>query len=302
MLTAVIIPCYNAEKWIERAIRSALAQTAPVRIICIDDASTDATADVILRLRAEDSRVLLLRHSSNRRQGAALNTGLGYVRDMNSYDKSWSISRYSYVAFLDADDLWEPTKVEECIRVMEGNPAAVMAYTNGWQIGPSDERYQALMPTGHEPPTSDQLLLNPEMSPSQVLLPVNIAVRTLFKESLVPNDHDIFLRLREMGEFAYVDAKLSHYRRHPAQMSASRGMWEGGWRVLWDTWCRSRERYRSVTFIRRAAVLMYRLGEHDRNQGRHLRWLARWGAAAMLDPARALRTVLAAPQPEGSRP
>src|SRR3954471_10824120 len=93
---SVIIPAYNVEAHIERAIRSVLRQTLqPREILVVDDGSTDRTGEIVMQFGAP---VRLLRQL---RQGAAgaRNTG---IRE----------SRGDLIAFLDADDEWRETKVE----------------------------------------------------------------------------------------------------------------------------------------------------------------------------------------------
>lgn len=89
----VVTPAFNAEQWIAGAVRSALAQEGvDVRVVVVDDGSTDGTAGVVRALA--DARVLLL-HQPNAGQGAARNRGL-------------AAAETAYVGFLDADDLLEP--------------------------------------------------------------------------------------------------------------------------------------------------------------------------------------------------
>ena len=97
--TAVIIPCYNAGSCVARALDSVLAQThQDYRIFVVDDGSTDDTEQV---LRNYAGRVVAVRQE-HAAQGSARNRAI-------------RLSRSSYVAFLDADDEWLPTKLERQI-------------------------------------------------------------------------------------------------------------------------------------------------------------------------------------------
>jgi GT2 family glycosyltransferase len=103
-LVSVVLPAYNAERFLGRAMRSALAQTYPhFELIVVDDGSTDGTAEVIRSFR--DRRV---RHFSqpNRGQGAARNYGI-----------RGSAGRY--VTFLDADDVYLPGKLQRQVEFLE---------------------------------------------------------------------------------------------------------------------------------------------------------------------------------------
>lgn len=96
---SVIMPAYNAERYIEAAIRSVMAQTCPDwELIVIDDCSQDATAAVVERLAREDGRITLLHNEVNMGVAKTRNRGL-------------DLCRGSYAALLDSDDLWYPEKL-----------------------------------------------------------------------------------------------------------------------------------------------------------------------------------------------
>jgi glycosyltransferase involved in cell wall biosynthesis len=95
-LVSVIMPAYNAARFIGAAIESVLAQTyRNLELIVVDDGSTDATATVVTEF---GNRVRYI-YQDNARQAAARNVGLRYARG-------------ELLAFLDADDLWLPEKLE----------------------------------------------------------------------------------------------------------------------------------------------------------------------------------------------
>ena len=95
---SVVIPTYNHGETVERAIDSALAQTIrDIEVIVVDDASTDDTQAVLDRIG--DPRLTCLRHETNRGGSAARNTGIDHATG-------------EYIALLDADDEWVPTKLE----------------------------------------------------------------------------------------------------------------------------------------------------------------------------------------------
>ncbi|WP_082336725.1 glycosyltransferase family 2 protein [Rhizobium ecuadorense] len=105
-LVSVIIPAFNASPYIQRTLRSALRQTyANLEIIVVNDGSTDDTARLVEQIARMDSRIRLL-STSNRGVAAARNTGI-------------EASSGPYVAFLDADDLWHPTKIEKQVNALD---------------------------------------------------------------------------------------------------------------------------------------------------------------------------------------
>ncbi len=118
---SVVIPAYNAEKYIGRAIDSVLAQTRqPDEIIVVDDGSTDNTADVI---KSYGSRVHSI-HQENGGASVARNTGI-------------EAAKSEWIAFLDADDEWLPEKLAEQIELHRNNSDLVWSATN-YEIRPID--------------------------------------------------------------------------------------------------------------------------------------------------------------------
>lgn len=97
---SVVVPAYNRQKTIERAIVSALQQNYPVHeIIVVDDCSTDNTVQIVEEFACRDSRVKLICHNTNKGAQAARNTG---IRNATG----------EWIAFLDSDDEWLPTRLQ----------------------------------------------------------------------------------------------------------------------------------------------------------------------------------------------
>ena len=77
MKVSVVMPAYNAERYIEAAIRSVLCQTwTDFELIVIDDCSKDATAEIVQRLAGEDARIVLLKNARNSGASASRNAGI----------------------------------------------------------------------------------------------------------------------------------------------------------------------------------------------------------------------------------
>lgn len=113
---SVIIPCYNCKDTIERAIKSVFEQTwRPAEVILVDNASTDETPKVLLRLQklygSEWIKVIL--REKNGGPGSARNTG-------------WDIATQPFINFLDADDCWHKRKIEIQFNWMVGHPDVYM--------------------------------------------------------------------------------------------------------------------------------------------------------------------------------
>src|SRR2546423_1863348 len=110
-LVSILIPAYNAERWIVATIQSALAQTWDrTEIIIVDDGSSDRTAAVAKRFESETLRVV-----TQKNQGAAA-----------ARNKAFSMSTGDYIQWLDADDLLSPGKIEKQMAVA-GSPRTLLS-------------------------------------------------------------------------------------------------------------------------------------------------------------------------------
>jgi len=118
---SVILPCYNSEKYLRQCLDSILNQTLKdMEVICVDDGSSDSTLEILRGYAQADARVRVLTQP-NGGAGAARNNGLRQARG-------------EYLSFLDADDFFEPTMLEEAV-------AAAQRYNADYVVFDSD-RYQ----------------------------------------------------------------------------------------------------------------------------------------------------------------
>ena len=105
---SVCMPCYNAAPYIMECIESVLAQSfTDFELIAVDDGSTDNTVDVIRKIADQRLRYFTLPHSN-------ANVARNYAL---------SQSKGKYVAFLDADDIWQPCHLADCLRTLQQHEA-----------------------------------------------------------------------------------------------------------------------------------------------------------------------------------
>ncbi|MBN2396209.1 MAG: glycosyltransferase family 2 protein [Candidatus Atribacteria bacterium] len=110
-LVSVIIPCYNAEAFVESAIKSICNQTyTNLEIICVDDKSTDGTLDVLKSLSSRDSRIKVIENETN----------LKLIKTLN---KAIDLTSGEYIARMDADDISTFDRIEKQIRALEESEA-----------------------------------------------------------------------------------------------------------------------------------------------------------------------------------
>ena len=106
-LVSVIMPTYKCGGFIEKSIKSVQAQTySNWELIVVDDCSGDGTIDIVLELKKSDNRISIYQNSSNSGAAVTRNTAIRNAKGR-------------WIAFLDSDDLWEPTKLEKQIKFME---------------------------------------------------------------------------------------------------------------------------------------------------------------------------------------
>ena len=111
-LVSIIMPTYKCGRFIEESIRSVQAQTYQNwELIVVDDCSGDNTIDTVLGFKKNDDRISIYQNNSNSGAAVTRNTALRNAKGR-------------WIAFLDSDDLWEPTKLEKQIEFMEENSYA----------------------------------------------------------------------------------------------------------------------------------------------------------------------------------
>src|ERR687891_2258210 len=116
-LVSILIPAYNAERWIADTIRSALAQTWPRKeIIIVDDGSRDRTLEIAQRFASRDVLVI-----TQHNQGAAA-----------ARSKTLEVCQGDYIQWLDADDLLSPNKVAKQMAAADECQDKRRLFSSGW--------------------------------------------------------------------------------------------------------------------------------------------------------------------------
>jgi glycosyltransferase involved in cell wall biosynthesis len=203
---SVVIPAYNAEPFLEDCIRSILAQTHPVQeIILVDDGSTDRTREIASSFGGP-VRVL------QQRQG-----GPARARNLGATEATGE-----WIAFLDADDMWQPDKIALQLDAFERIPDAVLCYTGLLAL----KLDGAKVPV--EPPTLQYVdemlrLTNPGIPPSSVMVrrETLIEVGGFSEVQRGCEDWDMWFRLRKMGRFSIVPAPVTIYRESLGGLSSN---------------------------------------------------------------------------------
>lgn len=214
-LVSVIMPAYNAEKYIADSIQSVVDQTySNWELVVVDDGSTDKTAHIAKQFLAKDSRIKYV-FQQNGRLGKARNTGI-------------ENSTGSLIAFLDSDDLWLPEKLQRQVPVLI-EKAADVVYSNGfifYDPGPPSGPTEFSVVSGRVEGSKmfDSLLMQNNIPVLSVLLRSEVFKNAgPFEESLPYHgceDYDLWLKAGARAAVFYgMTDKLFRYRRHNLAMT-----------------------------------------------------------------------------------
>lgn len=200
---SVIIPTYNREKLVCKAIDSVLQQTfLDFELIIVDDASIDRTQTIVNQF--EDIRIRYLRHEKNAGECASRNTGL-------------AVAQGRYIAFLDSDDEWLPDKLEKQVAQLESVPERVGAIYTWLQI--VDE--QGILQKVRQPSIRGNIEQN-LLYDNFVGTPSTLIVRSEYFEKTEKfdtrlrccGDWDMWLQLARVCDFDFIAEPLVQYRNH----------------------------------------------------------------------------------------
>lgn len=234
-VVSVIVPAYNAEKFIEKTISSVTHQTyGNIEVLVVDDGSQDRTAEIVEEIASRDRRVHLIRQA---------NAGVAAARN-----RAIREARGQFVAPIDADDLWHPDKLALQVEALWRAPASVgVIYC--WSVAIDAGDYVL---SGDPVPFACQLQGN---------VFGELAARNFIGNGSVPlirrrairdvgsydpdldlkgsEDWKLYIALAERYEYAVVPRALVGYRQVPGSLSMDAVRMERSWNVV-TRWVRQR--------------------------------------------------------------
>jgi glycosyltransferase involved in cell wall biosynthesis len=272
-LVSVILPTFNRLEYVRAAVRSVLRQTHPDwALVIADDGSSDDVRAYLRELGDPRITVLWLPHSGNPSivRNAAIRSARG-----------------TYLAFLDSDDLWEPTKLEVQLRALRASPDRRWSYTAVAQIDPdgrpiSNPKLAPWIPY-------DGSIVEPLLKIEALLAtPAVMAERSLVEEAggfdegqLFGEDYDLWLRLAMRSEVTVVTERLALVRTGGLNYGANRiGAYEG-WVRLYGKMaaCLPDARLRAIARRKRADNSLIVAGFHVAAGNTATVWKTLLGAA-----------------------
>lgn len=213
----VVVPCYNYGRFLEECVYALLSQECVhVRVLVIDDASSDNTEQVGRRLASEDRRVEFRRHEVNRGNILTYNEGL----------LSWASADYSLL--ISADDLLLPRALSRAVRLMERHPEVGLTYGMAVQIWDGDNLEQVpVYETGQYQLIQPEKFLQYLFTQGNALTSSTAVVRTDVQQAIggysadLPHfaDAEMWMRFAAHGPVGVLNATQSLYRWHGSNMS-----------------------------------------------------------------------------------
>lgn len=211
-LISIIVPVYNVEKYIGETIDCVAAQTYENwELLLVEDCSSDTTPTVIERYmeKTQDHRIRLIRLSSNNGAARARNRGLQEAKGR-------------YIAYLDADDLWEPEKLEKELEFMRQKNAAFVF--TGYEFADEKGRGTGKVVRVPETLNYEQALSNTTIFTTTVMFDTEkISREKLEMPAVKSEDTALWFRILRGGYVAYgLDENLARYRRAGTSLSSNK--------------------------------------------------------------------------------
>lgn len=200
---SVIMPAYNAEKYIAQAIDSILNQTfRDFEFIILNDCSRDSTEELILSY--DDPRIVYLKNEENMGVARTLNKGLGYAKG-------------AYIARMDADDIAMPERLEQQVAFLESNPQLIACGSNAILFGEVRSEGKTDMPLNDQRIRLRMALSNPFVHPT-MLLRKDALQGVIYDGSFEGReDYRMWMVLSRKGRMENLPQPLLRYRIHGGQ-------------------------------------------------------------------------------------
>ena len=209
MKFSIIIPLYNKAPYIRKALESVLAQTyTDYELIIVDDGSTDGSAEIAeaflqdLASRLSPLAFRLLKQK---------NAGVSAARN-----NGFSVSSAEYIAFLDADDWWEPTYLEHMAQLIEDYPDAGLYACNYVYYKPGKTHVALNIPTGYinYPKTYYESDAMPVWTGAAIIQRKVFDEAGGFREHLwMAEDFDLWIRIALNNKVVFFNEPLAYYNQ-----------------------------------------------------------------------------------------
>lgn len=210
-LISVLIPAYNAEKYIAEAVESIINQTYKnLEILIINDCSTDNTEKIIRKYMKRDSRIVLINNTKNLRISKTLNKGLKKAKG-------------KYIVRMDSDDWSYPTRIEKQKELMEKNPNIVLSSGN-MEICDNEMtvKNKSNLPTSDRDIRKVLLQYNPMVHPAMIYKRETALSIGGYDEEIKSEDYMFTIDMSSKGDLANLNDILIKYRILDSSLTAEK--------------------------------------------------------------------------------
>ncbi len=206
---SIIIPLYNKSAYIEKCLQSISNQTFPLfEVIIVNDGSTDNSLEIVKSLKVPDTQKLQVINQVNSGVSIARNNGV-------------KAAKYSYIAFLDADDWWEPTYLSEMKYLIEAFPEAAI-YGSNYKLLKSG--ISRLATVGVDPSYTKGLIDYIQIYAKTLCMPLWTCATVIRKEIFksengfnpilkLGEDFDLWVRVALKYPVAFLNKPLANYNQ-----------------------------------------------------------------------------------------
>lgn len=207
---SVIMPVYNAEKYLAEAIQSILNQTySNLELIILNDKSTDSSKEIIQSFQLKDERIVFVDND--------INKGPATLRN-----KGFDIAKGNFIALLDADDIAHPHRFEKQIAVLQNNEN--IGVCGSWFTSFGEKVSDKIIkhPENHEQ-IKVNFLINCTIGNSTAFFRKNILGTIRYDKNFVPvEDYKLWSELITRTQFYNIPESLVHYRIHNSNISQTK--------------------------------------------------------------------------------
>jgi glycosyltransferase involved in cell wall biosynthesis len=224
-IVSVIIPSYNRERLLMRAIGSVQAQTfSDWEMIIVDDGSKDDTEQAVKRIQKKDARIFYFKNDVNKGVSAARNIAIKKARG-------------KYLAFLDSDDAWLPEKLDRQVDVLEkGSEKLGLVYTSAVFINEKTNERRVKLAEKDGDIFTEEFANHPIGGTSRVMIKREcIKVCGDFNEKMSCNeDWDLWIRITKNFLVACIKVPLVlYFEGNPDSLSINAEALIEGYEILW---------------------------------------------------------------------
>lgn len=219
-LVSVIVPAYNAERFIADTLESIVGQTYENKeIIVVNDGSTDATSVICSDYIKQHSYIHLLTHKEQANRGVSWSREVGVTA-----------AKGELIAFCDADDTMVPIKLERQVELLNKHPDVILCHSAINVFGPDKafaERFEKAINFSGSPQVYDLLKKRYRLSRNAIANSTVMARKRALDAVRIGRDQLfqfedwlLWVLMAQMGPFLYAPDKLVHYRFHSGSATA----------------------------------------------------------------------------------